>query len=64
MAAYEKITAGQALRDLQHGALLVDGYDDVERWEMTRVTDATSYRDFMDQADSLPRDAEIMFYCA
>ena len=64
MAAYEKITAEQALRDLNDGALLVNGYDDDERWELTRVPGAISYMEFQRLSEELPRDSEVMFYCA
>ena len=64
MAAYETITAEQALRDLQDGALLVNGYDNEESWEGTRVPGALFYPDFLNEAARLPRNTEIMFYCA
>jgi hypothetical protein len=64
MAAYEKITAEQALGELAEGALLVNGYDDEQRWEITRVPGAVSYMDFASHLRDLPRDAELMFYCA
>jgi hypothetical protein len=64
MAAYELIPAEQAIRDRSAGALLVNGYDDEERWEMTQVPGAISYMDFAATLGDIPRDAEIMFYCA
>jgi rhodanese-related sulfurtransferase len=64
MAAYEMISAEQARRDMQAGALLINGYDVPEKWEMSRVPGAISYLDFAEQAQDLPRDTELMFYCA
>jgi hypothetical protein len=65
MPAFEMISAAQALNDVQmHGALLVNGYDDEQRWQETRVPGATSYMDFASHVDDVPKSSELIFYCA
>jgi hypothetical protein len=65
MANFEYISANQAYGDLAGGdALLVNGYDDEEKWQNTRVNGATSFMDFQRQASSFPKNRELIFYCA
>jgi hypothetical protein len=44
--------------------LLVLGYEDEESWRKYRLEHAIPFAAFRDQADALPRDREIVFYCA
>ena len=45
-------------------ALLVCAYDDPARFEQNRLEDALFLRDFEQRTASLPRDRDIIFYCA
>ena len=48
---YEYISAQQAYQELAAGeALLVNGYDNMEKWESSSVPGATSLMDFAEQA--------------
>jgi hypothetical protein len=64
MAHYQRISADQALLDVDRGdAILVNAYDDDGQWQKTRVEGATSFMEFK-QAGEPPRDKAIIFYCA
>jgi len=54
--AYEKVKAGQAL--------LVCGYEEDEKFEALRLEGAVSYSEFQKMLPTLPKDREIVFYCA
>jgi len=54
--AYEKVKAGQAL--------LVCGYEEDEKFRALRLEGAVSYSEFQRMLPTLPRDREIIFYCA
>ncbi|GFO57289.1 hypothetical protein GMSM_42960 [Geomonas sp. Red276] len=45
-------------------ALLVCAYDDDEKFQALRLEDAISLRQFREVEPSLPKDQEIVFYCA
>jgi hypothetical protein len=65
MANFELISAKQAYSDLANGdALLVNGYDDPQKWEGTRVPQAVSFMEFNSNLGKLAKDGEIIFYCA
>ncbi|MCI0626660.1 MAG: rhodanese-like domain-containing protein [Acidobacteria bacterium] len=55
--AYEHLESGS-------GSMLVCAYDDEEKFEQNHLKGAISLREFEAQADSLPKDREIIFYCA
>ncbi len=55
--AHERLEADPA-------ALLVCAYDDVEKFEKYHLHGAISLDEFRARADSLPRNREIIFYCA
>ncbi len=46
------------------GALLVCAYDDDEAFRRMRLEGAISLREFRTRLASLPREREIVFYCA
>jgi rhodanese-related sulfurtransferase len=54
--AYEKVKAGQAL--------LVCGYEDDEKFKTLRLEMAVSFAEFQMMLPTLPKDREIIFYCA
>jgi len=54
--AYEKVKAGQAL--------LVCGYEEDEKFRALRLEGAVSYSEFQRMLPTLPKDREIIFYCA
>lgn len=54
--ARQKVTAGSAL--------LVCAYEDEEKFKAMRLDGAMSFTEFRTRVESLPRDREIIFYCA
>jgi len=54
--AREKVKSGEAL--------LVCGYDDEAKCRQFGLEGAISYREFLGRVPSLPKDREIIFYCA
>lgn len=54
--AYEKVKAGQAL--------LVCGYEDEEKFKAMQLEMALSFSEFQKTLPALPKDKEIVFYCA
>ena len=65
MAGIERISAADARRAVQDGgALLVCAYDDEAKCASMRLEGAVSLREFRDTLPSLPKDREIVFYCA
>ncbi len=63
MAEFKPINAPQAWRDIQQGALLVSGLEDMEGWYRTQVSGAVSFQDFRQKSRSLRPDQEVIFYC-
>lgn len=64
MAQYERISAEQALLDVDRGdAILVNAYDDDAKWRKTSVEGAVSLMEF-ERGGAPPRDKTIIFYCA
>ena len=55
-AAHARVVAGQAL--------LVCSYDDPARFAEIRLEGAISIQEFRARRGALPRDQEIIFYCA
>jgi hypothetical protein len=62
----DRISPQQAMRDLHAGtgALLVCAYDSDEKFQKNRLDGAISLSDFRGRENDLPRDEEIIFYCA
>ena len=54
--AYEKVQAGQAI--------LVCGYEEEEKFRAMRLEGALSFAGVQAMLPSLPKDREIIFYCA
>jgi hypothetical protein len=54
--AREKVTSGVAL--------LVCGYDDEDKFREIQLEGAISFAEFKSKLPSLPKDQEIIFYCA
>jgi len=54
--AYEKVKAGQAL--------LVCGYEEEEKFRAMRLEMAISFAGLQKMLPALPKDREIIFYCA
>jgi rhodanese-related sulfurtransferase len=54
--AYTKVKAGQAI--------LVCGYEEEEKFKAMRLEGAVSFAGFQALLPSLPKDREIIFYCA
>jgi rhodanese-related sulfurtransferase len=62
----ERISPEEAHEHLEsgRGTLLVCAYDDQDKFEQNHLEGALSLDEFESQADSLPGDREIIFYCA
>jgi hypothetical protein len=54
--ARRKVTAGEAL--------LVCAYEDESKCDRIKLEGSISFTDFRTLAESLPKDREIIFYCA
>ena len=54
--ACEKVKAGQAI--------LVCGYEDEEKFKAQQLEMAVSFAEFQRMLPALPKDREIIFYCA
>jgi rhodanese-related sulfurtransferase len=65
MAGIERISAEDARRKVQGGeALLVCAYDDEAKCGSMKLEGALTLREFRGTLPSLPKDREIIFYCA
>ena len=65
MADIPRISAESAHQHIvDDDALLVCAYDDAKKFEQNHLAGAISLDDFRAQADSLPKDREVIFYCA
>lgn len=65
MPDVERISAEDARRKVQNGqAMLVCAYDDEAKCATMRLEGARSLREFRGALSSLPRDRDIIFYCA
>jgi hypothetical protein len=62
----ERITPQQAHERMARptGALRVCGYDDKQKFQQNRLDGALSLDEFRAQLGAIPRDREIVFYCA
>lgn len=60
-----RVPAEEILGRVQSGdALLVCAYDDDEKFKMLHLEKALSLRQFHELQPSLPKNKEIIFYCA
>ena len=65
MPEVERISAEDARRKVQSGqAMLVCAYDDEAKCGTMRLEGALSLREFRGALPSVPKDREIVFYCA
>ena len=65
MAEVPRISALDARRRVQQGqALLVCAYDDDAKCSQMRLEGATTIRELRESLSSLPKDREIILYCA
>jgi rhodanese-related sulfurtransferase len=63
--ATQRISARQAHDQAANaGALLVSAYDSQQKFEQNHLEGAISLDEFRSQVDSIPKDREIIFYCA
>jgi uncharacterized protein (TIGR02284 family) len=62
----ERISPQEARRHLSAdpNALFVCAYDSPEKFEQNHLEGAISFGEFKSRADALPRNREIIFYCA
>jgi hypothetical protein len=61
----ERIGVEEARRNVTAGeAVLVCGYEDDAKCARIRLEGSIAFRQFQTQAGSLPKDREIIFYCA
>jgi rhodanese-related sulfurtransferase len=61
----ERIDSQTAHRDLDAGtALIVCAYPSREKFEQNHLEGAIALDDFESRAKKLPKDREIIFYCA
>jgi len=51
-------------RVLSGSALLVCAYEDNEKFRQMHLEGAISFNEFRNKVASLPKDQEIIFYCA
>lgn len=59
-----RISPQQARESMAEGAMLVCAYDDEEKFLKNNLEGAISLADFERQAGDIPKDQEIIFYCA
>lgn len=65
MVEVERITADDARRKVQGGqAVLVCAYDDEAKCGSMRLEGAMTLGEFKRQMESVPKDREIVLYCA
>ncbi len=60
----ERISVEDARRDRSRGALMVCAYEDTNRCNRMKLEGSIPLTEFRQLAPSLPRDREIIFYCA
>ena len=60
-----RIEPAEAREKVKRGvALLVCGYDDEAKCRQFALEGALTFREFLGRAMSLPKDREIIFFCA
>jgi rhodanese-related sulfurtransferase len=61
----ERIGPHEAREHLRaSNALLVCAYDSDEKFRQNRINEAMSLADFRTRENGIPKDREIIFYCA
>ena len=65
MADVERIPAEEARQRVRSGqALLICAYEDEAKCNPIRLEGSITLGEFQARASALPRDKELMFYCA
>jgi rhodanese-related sulfurtransferase len=65
MAEVQRIDPEEAREHVRSGqALLICAYDDETKWDRMRLEGSVSLRELESEAAALPRDRELIFYCA
>ena len=60
----ERIPVADARRHIHAGALLVCAYADEDKCSSNWLDGAITLKELESRADSLPKEQEIIFYCA
>jgi hypothetical protein len=61
----ERVAPAYARKRVQSGeAMLVCAYEDEEKFANLRLEGAVSFNEFKARASLIPKDREIIFYCA
>jgi hypothetical protein len=64
MNEFMRVSPEQVRRSAAAGTLLVCAYDNDEKFQKNRLEGAISLTEFKSTGASLPKDHEIVFYCA
>ena len=65
MAEVQRVSADEARRKVQSGqAMLACAYEDEAKCAAMRLEGAISWRELQPRLGSLPKDREIILYCA
>jgi rhodanese-related sulfurtransferase len=65
MADVQRISVEEARRKVKaNEALLVCAYDDAEKYKKLNLEGSISFSSFQSRLSSLPKNKEIIFYCA
>ncbi len=65
MGEVSRISPAEVREKLKSGeVILVCAYPDEERFKSLHLEGAISFREFESRLPSLPKDQEIVFYCA
>ena len=63
-AGVERVEAAEARRRVRAGALFVCAYEDEGKCQRLKLEGARTLREAEREIATLPRDREIIFYCA
>lgn len=63
-ATINRIGPQQARREIASGALFVCAYDDDDKCRQNSLAGSIPLSQFRAQENTLPKDREIIFYCA
>jgi rhodanese-related sulfurtransferase len=64
MADVARISVDEAQEHVKRGALLVCAYEDEEKCGRMKLEGSMTLRELEARLPSLPKDQEIIFYCA
>ena len=64
MAEVTRISVDEAREHVERGALLVCAYDDEQKCGRMKLEGSMTLRELEGRLPSLPKDHEIIFYCA